>query len=427
MKSSIRIKILWFMILSLFCISNAFGETDYSGMSFDELMKEQERLTAALWASDEWQNVTVPSGVYKIGEDIPAGRWSISAAKGTSYLYVGQNLADNGNELAAPFKWEFVSNKNEKYSPSVTWELLEGSYFVIANNPAVFTTATSGSLGFGKKKDTESTNTESNDKKTKELEEQNEKLSKENTALQTQNTELAKQVTDLTAKIKQLESNAVENSETKTEKTEASIVETEPVASDDSTQGVEPFVEKLAKGSKGEEVKKLNQRLIDLKYLKGKAEKNYTNTTINAVKQFQISAGITLTGEVNEETWNALFAQDAPGPLTYEKFDYKKLARNSDDCIGKYYKFDGTVSWESENANNSNGAVYVAMGVNTRGRYSDAVYIAYARKEGEQRYIEKDKVTIYGEYIGLYSYKSVSAGTVTLPRFELRGIELKNK
>ncbi len=67
------------------------------------------------------------------------------------------------------------------------------------------------------------------------------------------------------------------------------------------------------------------------------------------------------------------------------------------------------------------------MGINTRGRYSDTVYIAYARKDGEQRYIEKDKVTIYGEFIGLYSYEAVSGATVTLPRFELRGIELKNK
>ena len=190
---------------------------------------------------------------------------------------------------------------------------------------------------------------------------------------------------------------------------------------------LEPFVEPLNKRSKGDEVKKLNQRLIDLKYLKGKAEKNYTNTTINAVKQFQVSAGITLTGEVDEETWNALFAQDAPGPLTYEKFDFQKLARNGDDYIGKNFKFDGTVSWVAENVNNSNGSVIVAMGINTRGKYKDGVYIAYERKDGEQRYIEKDKVTIYGKYIGLYSYSAVSGAMVTLPRFELRGIELKNK
>lgn len=57
----------------------AYAAIDLSGMSFDELMALRQQVDKALWASDGWQEVDVPRGMYIVGEDIPAGKWSIVA------------------------------------------------------------------------------------------------------------------------------------------------------------------------------------------------------------------------------------------------------------------------------------------------------------------------------------------------------------
>ena len=53
---------------------------DLSGLSFDELVLLRDQLNLAIWNSKEWQEVKVPIGVWKIGDDIPVGKWTISAA-----------------------------------------------------------------------------------------------------------------------------------------------------------------------------------------------------------------------------------------------------------------------------------------------------------------------------------------------------------
>lgn len=69
----------------------------------------------------------------------------------------------------------------------------------------------------------------------------------------------------------------------------------------------------LEKGSKGEEVKALQQRLIDLLYLTGSADGDYGNKTKAAVEGFQKKAGIMpVTGIADGITQAMLFADDAP-------------------------------------------------------------------------------------------------------------------
>lgn len=52
-----------------------FGITEerYTGMSLSELQAEITEILQAMWKTDEWQEVEVPAGVYKVGEEIPAG------------------------------------------------------------------------------------------------------------------------------------------------------------------------------------------------------------------------------------------------------------------------------------------------------------------------------------------------------------------
>lgn len=52
---------------------------DLSAMSFDELLALRQQVNMAIWQSDGWQAVEVPAGMYQVGVDIPAGKWTITA------------------------------------------------------------------------------------------------------------------------------------------------------------------------------------------------------------------------------------------------------------------------------------------------------------------------------------------------------------
>lgn len=68
----------------------------------------------------------------------------------------------------------------------------------------------------------------------------------------------------------------------------------------------------LKMGDMGSDVKKLQQRLIDLKFLSDNADGYFGGNTQTAVKAFQIACGISVTGVATMETQARLFAYDAP-------------------------------------------------------------------------------------------------------------------
>ncbi len=68
----------------------------------------------------------------------------------------------------------------------------------------------------------------------------------------------------------------------------------------------------LEVGSRGEAVKKLQQRLIELGYLNGSADGDFGSATKAAVKLFQKQVGITVDGVAGQATQAALYASDAP-------------------------------------------------------------------------------------------------------------------
>ena len=121
-------------IVSLICLlitSTAFAEVDISGLSFEELVALQTKVNQALWDSDGWNQVTVPEGVYKIGEDIPAGRWTLKRAKNDyTYMRVGKRFTE-GKVSGYTFTSEVEEETN--------LILEEGSYIEILHNPLVFT------------------------------------------------------------------------------------------------------------------------------------------------------------------------------------------------------------------------------------------------------------------------------------------------
>ena len=71
-------KFLALALVCLFLVPAAVADVpDISGLTFDELITLREKINLAIWQSAEWQEVTVPAGIWVIGEDIPAGHWTI--------------------------------------------------------------------------------------------------------------------------------------------------------------------------------------------------------------------------------------------------------------------------------------------------------------------------------------------------------------
>lgn len=81
---------------------------------------------------------------------------------------------------------------------------------------------------------------------------------------------------------------------------------------DQGTEDTDATVEILQKGSKGDEVVKLQNRLNELGYSVGTADGDFGNKTKTAVESFQKDHGLEVTGVVDEATYNAIFSAEVP-------------------------------------------------------------------------------------------------------------------
>ena len=67
------------------------------------------------------------------------------------------------------------------------------------------------------------------------------------------------------------------------------------------------YTNRLTRGDKGENVKKVQIRLKELGFFDGPISGNYMNQTIAAIKAFQLHNGLNADGITGEATWNMLF------------------------------------------------------------------------------------------------------------------------
>ena len=151
-------KLLSLLVLAALLLSvPASAEFDLSGMSFDELIALREQVNLALWATEEWQEVTVPAGAYTIGKEIPAGYWTIRPVDGkTASVSWGSRFDATGAEvdLWGDFGvFEQITSATDSYAQyndirSVSWDLIEGTVLVIGSASVIFTPYTGVSLGF---------------------------------------------------------------------------------------------------------------------------------------------------------------------------------------------------------------------------------------------------------------------------------------
>lgn len=173
----------------------------------------------------------------------------------------------------------------------------------------------------------------------------------------------------------------------------------------------------LQKGDKNEEVRQLQKRLIELKYLSDGADGAFGGKTEAAVKLFQQTAGLEANGIADPATLELLYAENAPKAKVYSKLNFKEISRDPNSYEGEYYSFTGKVLQVMEGFS-LGGTTSTQMRIATKGNYDDVVYVIYERPDGDKRILEDDQVTIYGVCKGLYTYTTVLGSSITLPKFK---------
>ena len=119
---------------------------DLSGLSFDELVQLREQINLAIWNSSEWQQVTVPAGVYVIGVDIPAGHWTLKPPAGDSvvieYFKTADETGKRPGDVVNGYYYESLADEDSPYASfvymrEVDIDMKEGFYLSIVNGPCV--------------------------------------------------------------------------------------------------------------------------------------------------------------------------------------------------------------------------------------------------------------------------------------------------
>ena len=154
MKRTLCIVLAFVLILAL--APAAFAEWDLSGLTFDDLVALKDQVQRAIWDSADWQEVTVPQGIYKVGADIPAGKWTILCKSNSmGEIEVADSLRENGTKVTFPPKASKViyNPESKMYSDgdAIEWtvELFDGEYVAVSMSSLVFTPYSGApSLGF---------------------------------------------------------------------------------------------------------------------------------------------------------------------------------------------------------------------------------------------------------------------------------------
>ena len=125
-------------------------EINLDGLSFEQLVDLRELALLAMWKTDEWQEVEVPSGLYRIGVDIPAEHWNIRATDGTDpSVYYGDTLDPSGMNIEYSngiYYIGILAGKNgmreevfpDQYPNSVNIHLKEDAYLLVEGGSVVF-------------------------------------------------------------------------------------------------------------------------------------------------------------------------------------------------------------------------------------------------------------------------------------------------
>lgn len=278
--------------------------------------------------------------------------------------------------------------------------------------------------------DTQKEDSQEND--AAELQKQIETLKSENSDLKSENEALKKENKKLknSEKTKSTETPTPEPTNTP-EPTEAPVEDT---ATPEPTE--EPAQEETAPETEQKPVVEykdattiriVQQALNDAGYNCGNPDGVAGGKTTEAVTKYQTDKGLTVNGQVTDELLQALDVvekvQDAvqkeASKAEYSSdYTYDQLARNPDTYKGQKMKFTGKVL----EAGNDDDICYARIELNSN--IDTILFVTYKSDLLGYRLLDDDNITVYGTSLGVYSYKSVGAGTITIPWLNADMIEM---
>lgn len=154
MKKLFSLVLAALLLLSAVPASAAPETIDLSAMSLKDLQALEARVLAAMWASGDWQEVKVPAGVYAVGSEIPAGKWTITITPGNyTWIYVCTELNAYGTGAGGHYSYDVIAAEDhymyDSYPiVSVTVDVKAGMFIVIEDAPVLFTPYSGPSFTF---------------------------------------------------------------------------------------------------------------------------------------------------------------------------------------------------------------------------------------------------------------------------------------
>ena len=128
--------------------SGSLFDQELSALSYSELVALQREINLTIWESDTWQSVTVPEGLWKIGVDIPAGKWVIHPyPKNMLILTYGAEIEADGNGVnywsSSGGFHKYVYGEGHSFldegeAPYITVTLQNGYYLDISGTSVTF-------------------------------------------------------------------------------------------------------------------------------------------------------------------------------------------------------------------------------------------------------------------------------------------------
>lgn len=140
-------------------------------------------------------------------------------------------------------------------------------------------------------------------------------------------------------------------------------------------------------------------------------------TTPASVATTATTARATTAATTTVATTAATTMSPAQLEAAFKTYEYKDVARLPDTYIAKFMKITGEVIQVMENGSTT------SLRIIENSDYDKTWYVLYSRPDKAPRILEKDIVTVYGVCIGLYSYKSTSGATISIPG--ITGIDIK--
>ena len=146
-------KLVCLLVILAVISAAALAEVDLSGMSFSELAALRDKCQMEMMKRDEWQQVTIPAGIWKVGEDIPAGHWVFTYDPSVkTMMEIGFSYGDvlSGQKSIDTLKSsDFYGHTFTKSNPSFDLVLEDGFYIRISHGPVIVTPYTGKpDLGF---------------------------------------------------------------------------------------------------------------------------------------------------------------------------------------------------------------------------------------------------------------------------------------